>query len=56
MLPDVEIELVEMKTQYGTIHNVPADKLAIMAARWEEISDACIEVQGLDITVIGPNQ
>ena len=56
MLPDVEIEIVEMKTQYGTIHNVPADKLAIMAARWEEISDACIEVQGLDITVIGPNQ
>jgi predicted kinase len=52
LLPDVEVEIVEMRTQYGTIHNVPEDKLAQMAARWEDISEGCIEVQGLNITVI----
>lgn len=52
LLPDVEVEIVEMKTQYGNIHGVPEDKLAQMAARWEEISEACVEVQGIKITVI----
>lgn len=33
----VEIEIVELKTQYQNIHGVPEDKLAKMAARWEEL-------------------
>jgi predicted kinase len=52
LLPEVKIDIVEMRTQYGTIHDVPADKLAVMAARWEDISEGCIEVQELNIKVI----
>lgn len=52
LLPEVEIEIVEMRTQYGTIHNVPPDKLAMMATRWEDISEECVEVQGLNIKVV----
>ena len=51
-LTDVKVKIVEMKTQYGNIHNVPEDKLAQMAERWEEISDACVEVSGFNITKI----
>lgn len=51
-LSDVTIELVEMKTQYQNIHNVPEDKLAQMATRWEDISQACIDMQNLNIKVI----
>lgn len=50
----VEIEIVEMKTQYKGIHDVPDLTLAKMAARWEDISEGCVEVQGLNIKRINP--
>lgn len=45
----VEIEIVEMKSQYGNVHGVPEDTLAKMKARWEDVAQACIDQQGLDI-------
>jgi adenylate kinase family enzyme len=51
-LSDVEVEIVEMKTQYENIHGVPEDKLVQMAARWEDISQACVEVFGFNVRVI----
>lgn len=52
LVDGVEIEVVEMKTQYENIHNVPEDTLAKMAARWEDVAQACIEQQGLNIKTI----
>lgn len=51
LLPDVEISVVEMRAQYGNIHNVPEEKLAQMAARWEEM-DASWLANGIDFKVI----
>lgn len=42
-IPDVEISLVEMRTHYGTIHDVPEEKLKLMASRWEEIPQEWID-------------
>jgi len=36
LLPDVFIEVIEMRTQYQNVHGVPEDKLKVMAARWED--------------------
>jgi tRNA uridine 5-carbamoylmethylation protein Kti12 len=36
LLPDVEIEIVEMKTQYKSLHNVPEETIVKMKARWQE--------------------
>ncbi len=54
LLPNVslDIQIVEMKTQYGNIHNVPEDKLKQMADRWEDISEACIELQRINVKKI----
>lgn len=52
LIPDLEVEIVEMKTQYGTIHNVPEDTLKKMAERWEDISEAYIELQKLNVKKI----
>lgn len=49
LLDDIKIEIVEMKTQYGNIHNVPEDTLAKMTARWEDVAQACVDQQGLNI-------
>lgn len=38
LLTDVEIHIVEMRTQYQNVHGVPEEKLKQMAARWEDIS------------------
>lgn len=38
-IPDVKIEIVELKTQYGNIHSVPEDKLKKMSSRWEDIPE-----------------
>lgn len=37
LLPDVTLEIVEMKTQYGSVHDVPAEKIKQMTERWQEI-------------------
>lgn len=52
VIPDLDIEIIEMKTQYGNIHDVPEDKLKQMADRWEDISEACIELQKLNVKKI----
>ena len=42
---DIDIKIVEMKTQYQNIHNVPQDKLDLMHNRWEELpTDFAFEV------------
>lgn len=46
LLPNVVIEVVEMKTQYTNVHGVPDDKLKQMAGRWEDISSA-LQEQGV---------
>ena len=52
MLPDVIVEVIEMRTQYKNIHGVPEDKLKQMAARWEEISQDLID-GGLNFKRVG---
>lgn len=34
---NLEIMIVEMKTQYGTVHGVPEPTVAAMKKRWEEV-------------------
>lgn len=31
-----EVEMIEVKTQYGSIHNVPEETLEKMKARWQD--------------------
>jgi len=45
---DVDIKIIEIKTQFENVHGVSADKLEKMRNRWEEIP----EELGLDITRI----
>lgn len=52
LIKDLEIEIIEMKTQYGNIHNVPEETLNRMADRWEDIAPACIELSGLTVKKI----
>ena len=33
---NADVIIVEMKTQYGSIHNVPEETIAKMKARWQE--------------------
>ena len=51
LIPEVTISVIEMRTQYGTIHGVPEDKLKVMAARWQEIPQEWID-DGLIVTRI----
>lgn len=51
LLPNVVIEVVEMKTQYTNVHGVPEDKLKQMATRWEDISNA-LEEQGVSFMLV----
>lgn len=36
---DVETEYIEMKENFGNIHNVPQEVLDKMKSRWEELKD-----------------
>ena len=31
------VSIIEVKTSYGSVHNVPEETLARMAARWQEV-------------------
>lgn len=35
--PNLEIKIIEMKNDYGSIHNVPEEALNKMRLRWEEL-------------------
>lgn len=48
IVDNVDVEIVEMRTQYQNVHNVPSEKLKQMAARWEKLSDD----MGCPVTVI----
>jgi len=39
LFPDLVIEIIEMHTQYGSIHNIPVDTLTRMASDWETLTD-----------------
>lgn len=41
MLPgeSIDITVVEVRTQFSNIHNVPEDKLKVMATRWQQLPD-----------------
>lgn len=47
-IPDVNITVVELHTQFDSIHNVPADTIAKMKKSWEEIPSVVAE----NITII----
>ena len=51
LLPDVTVNVIEMKTQYGSIHGVPEEKLKQMKDRWQDIPQEMID-NGLQVTVI----
>lgn len=36
--PDLNIHVIEMKTQYQNVHGVPDEKVAQMKRRWEDIN------------------
>lgn len=36
---EVPISIVEMKTEYGSVHGIPGDKLERMKTRWQDLSD-----------------
>ena len=38
-IPNVDIFVVEMKTQFQNVHGVPDAKLEVMRARWEELPE-----------------
>lgn len=50
LVDDVDIEIIEMKTQFKSIHNVPDEKFEQMKNRWQEIPPEL----GLKVTVIHP--
>ena len=37
LLPELKIEIVELYTQFDSIHNVPIDNILKMKKSWEEI-------------------
>lgn len=39
IIDGLELELVEMRTQFENIHNVPADVLKNMATRWQPLPE-----------------
>jgi len=39
LIEGVTISIIEMKTQYESIHNVPPEKIEQMKNRWEEIPE-----------------
>lgn len=43
IFPDLEIKVIEMKTQYKNVHGVPEEKVEQMKRRWEEIDKKYIE-------------
>lgn len=43
LIDGVSVSVVEMKTQFETIHGVPEEKLKQMAERWQEIPMSWIE-------------
>lgn len=50
-LVDCTISVVEMKTQFNSVHGIPDDKFEIMKNRWEEIPQQWID-DGLFVRVI----
>jgi hypothetical protein len=51
LIPNTTVRVVEIKTQFENVHGVPADKLAKMAARWQDIPQEWIN-NGLHVEVI----
>jgi predicted kinase len=43
IIEDLKIEIVEMKTQYNSIHDVPEEKLELMKCRWQELPDQILD-------------
>lgn len=43
---ECNIEIVEIKTAYGSIHNVPEETIVKMKARWQEVP------KGYDVKVV----
>ena len=37
IVPNVEVKILEVKTQFRTVHGVPEGKIAQMRARWEAV-------------------
>ncbi len=38
-IPNVDIVVIEMKTQYKNVHGVPDEKVEMMRRRWQELPD-----------------
>jgi hypothetical protein len=52
LLPDVTVSVIEMKTQYESIHNIPEEKFNQMVARWEEIPDVWSTMWNINVVRI----
>lgn len=42
IVPDVVVSVIEMRTEYQSIHGIPPEKLQKMKDRWEEIPEVWI--------------
>ena len=38
------VNIIEVKTSYGSVHNVPEETLAKMKARWQEVPDDMYDI------------
>ena len=53
-VPGVEIEIIEVKTQFESIHGVPEEKIRQMSARWESIPQDVVDSCSATVRVILP--
>lgn len=51
-IPDLEIRVIEVKTQYENIHGVSEEKIWEMSARWQDIPKDIIEKRSISVEVI----
>lgn len=49
IIPDLTIKIIEVKTQFKSVHGVPEEKITQMQARWESVEG---KVVGVEIEVV----
>lgn len=52
IVPDLKIKIIEVKTQYESIHGVPSEKTRQMALRWESIPQDVSKSLSLSVEVV----
>lgn len=45
IFPDLKIKIIEMKTQYTSVHDVPEETVQKMKNRWEELNSSKFDIE-----------